>query len=255
MPQAGVVILALSDWAVSGRFPTTFTLEYIGELTSASVSKSITNSLIYAGIAVFIAVIIGSGAAYVVSRCNFLLVDALDMLATMPVSIPGIVLAVGFFLFFSSNFRGSFLDPLIDPAPLIVLAYAIRRMPFAARSIYAGLQQVHVSLEEASMNLGASRMRTFVQIVLPLISVNILGGGILTFVYAMSEVSTSVTLGALREGRGPITFYISRVIYGSAAVGTVSIAAALCLLLITVQITAITISNYLLKQRVAIFGV
>jgi len=255
MPQIGVIILALSDWAISGAFPTLITFEYVQELLSATVSRAIINSLIYSSIAVLIAIIIGSSTSYLVSRSRFVFVDFLDMLATMPISIPGIVLAVGFFLFFAGNFRGTFLDPLIDPAPLIVLAYAIRRMPFAARSIYAGLQQVHISLEEASLSLGASKFYTFIKIVLPLIAVNLIGGALLTFVYAMSEVSTSVTLGALRQGRGPITFYISQVIYGSAAVGTVSIAAALCLLLILVQLIAITFSNNILKQRVAIFGV
>jgi ABC-type Fe3+ transport system permease subunit len=83
---------------------------------------------------------------------------------------------------------------------------------------------------------------------------NIFGGAILTFVYCMSESSTSVTLGALRWDRGPITFYINQVVYGSIVVGAASIGAALCVLLMTIQILAIMISNYALKQRFAIYG-
>ena len=71
----------------------------------------------------------------------------------------------------------------------------------------------------------------------------------------MAEVSTSVTLGALREDRVPITFFISQIVYGVAAVGAVSIGAALCVLLMSVQIIAMVISNYVLKQRVAFLGV
>jgi len=163
---------------------------------------------------------------------------------------------VGYFLFFSSGwFRGSLFDPLVDPAILLIFAYSIRRLPFMTRSVFAGLQQVDKSMEEASMNLGASRVSTFIHIVLPLIVSHVIGGAILSFVYSMAEVSTSVTLGALREDRMPITFFISQMVYGLAAVGSVSIGAALCVMLMMVQITAMAISNYVLKQKVSFLGV
>ena len=121
--------------------------------------------------------------------------------------------------------------------------------------VSAGLQQVEKSLEEASMNLGASRIQTFVRIVVPLIISHMISGAILSFVYSMAEVSTSVTLGALREDRVPITFFISQIVYGIAAVGSVSIGAALCVLLMSVQIAAMAISNVVLKQKVSFLGV
>jgi len=71
----------------------------------------------------------------------------------------------------------------------------------------------------------------------------------------MAEVSTSVTLGALSENREPITFFISRIIYGVAAVGSVSIGASMCVLLMVVEVAAMTISNYILKQKVSYLGV
>ncbi|MCS7384940.1 MAG: ABC transporter permease subunit [archaeon GB-1867-097] len=254
LPQVGVFILAFTDWVTSGIFPSKLTFEYVNQLLTPSVRTAMFNSLTYSILAVLIAVFIGSNASYVVSRVKSSIANILDILSTIPISIPGIVLAVGFFLFFTSYFRGTVLDPLVDPSILLILAYSIRRLPFAARSIFAGLQQVHISLEEAAMNLGANRLHTFIRIVLPLISINIFGGAILTFVYSMSEVSTSVTLGSLRGDRGPITFYISQVVYGSVVVGAVSVGAALCVLLILLQVMAISISNYLLKQRFSIFG-
>ena len=256
MPQIGTILLAITDWATSGTFPTKLTIEYLSTLvTDPNVTRAIINSVTYASAAVVIMIVVGSSIAYVVARRNIPGRSLLDVLATVPIAIPGIALAVGYFLFFATYFRGTLLDPLIDPAALLILAYSVRRLPFSTRAIFAGLQQTHVSLEEASLNVGASRARTFFKIVLPLIAANILGGGILSFVYSMSEVSTSVTLGALREDRGPITFYISQIVYGVAAVGAVSIGAALCVLLMTVQIVAMVISNYALRQRVAFLGV
>lgn len=256
MPQIGTLILATTNWATSGTLPTKLTSEYLMTLvTDPDVTRAIFNSLVYSGIAVAIMALVGSSIAYIVAKREIPGRSILDMLATIPVAVPGIALAVGYFLFFTYYFRGTILDPLFDPALLLVFAYSIRRIPFMTRSVFAGLQQIDDSLEESSMNIGASRVRTFFSIILPLIVSHLIGGAILGFVYSMSEVSTSVTLGALREDRVPITFFISQIVYGSAAVGTVSIGAALCVLLMGVQIAAMAISNYVLKQKVAFLGV
>ncbi len=257
MPQIGTLVLASTDWATSGTLPTRFTGQYFAALaTNRNVTKAIANSLGYSVVAVAIMVLVGSSISYVVAKRNIPTRGVLDMLATVPVSVPGVSLAVSYFLFFSSPFfRGSPLDPLTDPALLLVFAYTIRRLPFTTRSVFAGLQQIDKSLEEASVNLGASRSTTFGRIVLPLIVSNIISGALLSFVYSMSEVSTSITLGALREDRQPITFFISQMVYGVAAVGSISIGASLCILLMVVQISAMAVSMYVLKQKTSFLGV
>jgi iron(III) transport system permease protein len=256
MPQIGTVILATTDWATSGALPTKFTWTYLSTLyTNTRVYGAVLNSLIYSVAAVAAMILVGSSIAYLVGKRNIPGRGILDTLATIPVAIPGISLAIGYFLFFSDHFSGTPLDPLIDPALLLVCAYTVRRLPFTTRSVSAGLQQVDKSLEESSMNLGANRSTTFFKIVLPLIVGHIIGGAILSFVYSMSEVSASVTLGALREDRVPITFFISQIVYGAAATGRVSIGAALCVLLMAVQITAMAVSNLILKQRTSFLGV
>ncbi len=256
MPQIGTVILATTDWATSGTLPTEFTGKYIqGLYTNPEVKGAILNSLVYSGIAVVVMLLVGSSIAYIVGKRDIPGKGILDILATLPVAIPGISLAIGYFLFFSDVFAGTILDPLADPALLLVAAYSIRRLPFTTRSVGAGLQQIDKSLEESSMNLGADRSTTFFKIVLPLIIGHIINGAILGFVYSMSEVSASITLGALREDRVPITFFISQIVYGAAATGSVSIGAALCVLLMAVQIAAMAVSNYILKQKSSFLGV
>jgi iron(III) transport system permease protein len=257
MPQIGTFVLASTNWATSGTLPTRVTgASFRALLTNKDVTRAIANSLGYSFVAVAIMVIVGSSISYVVSKRDIPSKGVLDMLATVPVSVPGISLAVSYFLFFSTPlFRGSLLDPLTDPAMLLILAYTIRRLPFMTRSVYAGLQQVDKGLEEASLNLGATRTTTFVRIVIPLIVTNVIGGALLSFVYSMAEVSTSITLGALREDRVPITFFISQIVYGTAAVGAVSIGASLCIMLMAVQITAMAVSNFVLKQKASFLGV
>ncbi len=126
-------------------------------------------------------------------------------------------------------------------------------MPFTARSIYAGLQQVHYNLEEASMNLGAKRFKTIRSIVMPLISLNIISGAMISFIYSISEVSVSVTLGALNIDKSPLTVYMANVWVSS--VGSAQIAAALGLLLMVIQLSVIIIVTLGFKQRYAFIGV
>ena len=80
----------------------------------------------------------------------------LDSLVMVPLALPGIVLAFGYVVTYSDTA----LDPLNNPIPLLVIAYAIRRLPYMVRSAVAGLQQTSISLEEASETFGASRFHT-----------------------------------------------------------------------------------------------
>src|SRR5205085_9401626 len=77
-------------------------------------------------------------------------------------------------------------------------------LPYVVRSAVAGLQQTPLDLELAARNLGASRSRTLRRITVPLISANLIAGGLLAFAFAMLEVSDSLIL-AQKEAYWPIT--------------------------------------------------
>ena len=255
-PQIGVAVLSVTNWATSGPFPTKFMGDYMKALIEKpDVVQAITNSATYSALAIAITIVLGTSAAYLVARRRIPGRETIDVLATIPIVIPGIIVAVGYLIFFGSLFPNTLFDPFINPGTLLVFTYTARRSPFLTRSVFAGLQQTHVSLEEAAMNLGASRTKTFLSITIPLVAANVIGGSILSFVYMMSETSTSLILGSHNPAQGPITFLMAQVIYGSGQVSAVSIAAALGVLLMTLQIIAIGVSNYILKQRVAFLGV
>jgi iron(III) transport system permease protein len=76
----------------------------------------------------------------------------------------------------------------------IVLALAIRRLPYALRACYAALQQISTALEEAAENLGATKARTVRRIVLPLMTVGLLAGFISSFSTAAVELSATLML-------------------------------------------------------------
>ncbi len=93
-----------------------------------------------------------------------------------------------------------------DPNPLVllVIAYAVRRLPYVVRAVSAGLEQTSITLEEAAVNLGAKPPMVLRRIVLPLIAANVIAGAVLAFSFAMLEVSDSLVL-AQRQAHFPIT--------------------------------------------------
>jgi len=257
LPQLGVLVYAFSgSWL--GVLPSGFTLDHFRELLrDPNVISGLRNSVIYSTIAITLIVVISTTIAYVVSRVRVIGVGVLDLLATSPLAIPGLSIALGLVILYSIGpFKGSFLDPFSNPAVLIALAYSVRKGPFTTRAVYAGLQQVHQALEEAGMNMGASRSRVLFTIVLPLIGLNVMAGAIVSFVYCMTEVSTSIVLGALNPAQAPITYVIYEYVtagYGGGAF--IHLAAAIVTLIMVLQVIAITISNYILKFRYAFLGV
>jgi len=161
---------------------------------------SIRNSLLLSSLSTVVDIILGVGIAYLLTRKRIPGKNVLDSLAMLPLALPGLVIAFGYVAAFS----GTLLDARVNPMPLLVIAYSVRRLPFMVRAAYAGFQQTSVVLEEAAMNLGASPMRTLYQITFPLVFANLMAGAILCFSFAMLEVSDSLIL-ALREQYYPIT--------------------------------------------------
>ena len=257
-PQVGVIIYAFCRNWITSALPQGFTLAHLAKIVADPiVSRAILNSLAYSLAALGLIVAMGVCASYVIARSRIPGVDILDVFVTMPIALPGLVVAVGYFYFFTTFFKGTPLDPItFGPALLLVLAYSVRKLPFTARAVYAGLQQLHEALEEAAMTLGASRLRVLKDIVLPLLLLNIVGGALISFVYCVSEVSVSITLGGLGglgvNHQAPLTYVMYQYILGPTGP---YIVAALGFFLIVIQLAAIVVSNAVFKQRFAVIGV
>jgi ABC-type spermidine/putrescine transport system permease subunit II len=108
-----------------------------------------------------------------------------------------------------------------------------------------------VVLEEASQNMGASKNKTFLKITLPLIGVSVLAGSLLSFVYSVSEVSTSLLLGSVGHTEAPLTYWTSRVLEMIGQWGGPTSAACLGVLLMSIQWVVITVTNKILGARSA----
>jgi iron(III) transport system permease protein len=176
--------------------------------------SSIRNSLLYSSLAVVLNIILGVAIAFVVVRSDLRVRGFLDGLAMLPLAVPGLVMAFGYLAISSyvgnlawvkdSRVWQHLLDVRTNPTLFLVIAYAVRRLPYMVRSAVAGLQQTSVSLEEAAANLGATQWTTLRRVTLPLIAANLVAGILLAFSFSMLEVSDSLML-AQRADFFPIT--------------------------------------------------
>lgn len=203
LPHMMVIIQSFSDRWFFTILPSEWTTDYYLEILKAGPARmSINNSLFYSGLSAFIDVVLGITIAWLLTRQKIPFANLLDALAMLPLAVPGIVIAFGYMAGF--DFKISWLNPRENPTLLLIISYSIRRLPYVVRSAYTGFQQTSVTLEEASANLGASPFRTLRKITLPLIMANLIAGAILSFAFAMLEVSDGLIL-AMREQYYPIT--------------------------------------------------
>lgn len=249
LPQAGILMGAFGKiWSFT-PFPQGFTLENF-RYVLVDTPIYLSNSLKYSGIATAIGMALGAVLAYLLVRKTFPGKDLLDGIAALPFALPGVVLATGYLRAFRNPLPVLNID-LLSSWLVIPLALSARKLPYTLRSSYASLQQTHVSLEEASMNLGATRTRTFFKITLPLMASGLLAGGTLGFVSSITELSCSWLLSLPGMGWEPMTVGI--MIYSQT--GIFGQSAAMGAILILIVGIGVVITNKLVGARVgAVFG-
>ncbi len=154
-----------------------------------SIPEAIMNSFWLATMSALIDILLAVLIAYVLVRGKTRFRGVLDSLVALPNAIPGTVLAVGFIIVFN---QPPFL--LTGTWIILVVSYVIRRLPYAVRACVAMLQQIDSTIEEASINLGVPPLRTFLRVVMPLMVPAVIGGGIMTWVTTISELSSTILL-------------------------------------------------------------
>lgn len=229
LPHVGVIFTAVSKQWIKTVLPSEYTFQHIiFSVTQPETRRCIVNSFVYASLSTTIDIGFGCLAAWLIVRERLKGTRLLDVLLMLPLAVPGVILAAGYI---AMTVRGSAFEaigPMRNPLVIIVIAYSVRRIPFIVRGVSAGLQQIPETLEHAAYNLGASFWVTVRKITFPLVLANLIAAGLLTFSFAMLEVSDSLVLAQLQEH-----YPITKEIYAQASSANIdanSIAASLGLL-------------------------
>lgn len=178
------------------------------------LGSSIQITFMLAIAAMVIIVIMSVFIAYLTVRRPNKINDSLDTVSMFPFIVPGSILGIALLASFNSG-------PIIlgGTAFIMIISFAIRRLPYTIRSSAAVLNQISKSVEEASISLGASNIKTFIKITLPMMASGIIAGSILSWINIFSELSTSIILytGATRTMSIAIYTEVLRGSYGTAA--------------------------------------
>jgi iron(III) transport system permease protein len=215
IPHAGIVVLSFAKvWSFS-YLPGRWTLDNYGEIL-VRTPYFVWNTLRYAVLAAGVDVVLGGAIAWLLLRGRVRGRHVLDLLATVPLAVPGVVLAIGYLRVFHGHELPVIGQPLTATWAVLVVVYAVRRLPYTVRAAYAALQQLHVSMEESAQSLGATRARTFRRITMPLMTRGLWAGGLIAFVTSAVELSSTILL-VPRIELGPLSYGIY--VYMQSALG------------------------------------
>lgn len=197
--------------------------------------KAIPNTFKIGIAALLFIIIIAVLIAYLVVRRSNFANRIIDTLSMVPYIIPGSVVGIALVLSFSKR---PFM--LTGTVTIMVLALIIRRIPYTIRSSVAVLQQIPLTIEEAAISLGASKMKTFFIITIPMMGNGIISGAILSWVTIITELSTAVILYNAHTITLTLAVYtyVSRGSYGvAAAYATILTVTTIISLLIYMKVT------------------
>lgn len=174
--------------------------------------------------AIFLAILI----AYLLVRRSNTVNGVIDTLSMVPYIIPGAVVGIALVITFNCG-------PLVltGTAAIMIIALIIRRLPYTSRSSVAILQQIPLSIEEAAISLGCSKLKAFFKITVPMMTNGIMSGAIISWITIITELSTAIILYSVN------TETLTLTVYTSVVQGNDGVAAAVATILLVVTIISL----------------
>jgi iron(III) transport system permease protein len=168
-----------------------------------NLADVVRNSISFSVTAVALIVVMGTLIGVLVARRTNVNTSLLDGAFMIPYVMPGIVIGIAYIAAFNSG-------PIVltGTAAIIILSIFIRRLPYAVRTTSATLRQLSPSLEEAAVSLGYNPLRAFLRVTVPLIVPGVIAGGMLSFVTAINELSSSLVLYVGSTMTMPVRIYL-----------------------------------------------
>lgn len=178
----------------------------LASLTSDLAFTALRLSLVTSVITMAIILAVGTPFAYLLARSSSGLLRVVDSLVELPIVLPPVVAGVAMLMAFGRNgILGSTLESLGISLPFtsiaVVFAQIFVAAPFYVRSAKLGFQSVPQGYEDISETLGASPMRTFWRLTLPLAGPSIFTGIALSWARALSEFGATIMFAGNLMGK------------------------------------------------------
>jgi spermidine/putrescine transport system permease protein len=219
LPIVTLIVYSFNGAGVGGFPPHNLTLDWYRVLfADDAIWTSVGNSLLVAFAAMAIALFFGIPAALALDRAHFPGKALFRRLVLLPLILPGIITGLSLLMLFrEADLKLGLLT--------IVLGHGTALISVATTEVFAGLQKLDRTQEEASLDLGANYLETFRHVTLPNLRLSIIGAALLIFTLSMDEIAVSFFLigrdntlpleiwGRLRRGITPEINAISTLIF------------------------------------------
>ena len=235
LPLAVVVVFAFNDANYPAPPWRGFTLDWFvggaagrtGLFADAPLLKSLVTSVWVASFVTMLSVAVGTANAFLLERADFRGKSALSLLMLAPLVIPGVILGISILAFasrlaqFADDTFGVELDFLRPGLPLVVLGQFSYIVSIATLTIAARLKRFDATLEDAALNLGASRAAVLWTVTLPYLKPALIGAAAISFLMSFENFNTTLMLvgsdppltimmyGRMREGASPVLNAVS----------------------------------------------
>lgn len=236
LPQLYIVNMSFRNYTNSILKPGYSLVNYKKAMEKMLV-RSVRNTLVISFVTLAIIIVIAVLIAYLVVRRSNWFNHTIDTISMLPYIMPGAVIGISLIISFSGkpfHLTGGLL--------IMIIALAIRRMPFTSRSATAAMMKIPITIEEAALSLGTSKLKTFLKITVPMMSSGIISGAVLSWVSIITEMSSGVIL----YNNKTITLTLST--YAAITSGTYGVAAVFAT--ITMVFTVLCLVIYLKFTKV-----
>jgi spermidine/putrescine transport system permease protein len=220
LPIIVLVVYSFNGQGVGGFPPHDFTLNWYRLLfQDDAIWSSVLNSVVVALASVLIALALGIPAGLALERVTFPGKGIFRRLVLLPLVLPGIITGLSLLMLFrETDLKLSLIT--------VILGHGTALISVATTEVFAGLQKLDRTQEEASLDLGANYLQTFWRVTLPNLKLSIIGAALLIFTLSMDEIAVSFFLigrdntlpleiwGRLRRGITPEINAISTIIFG-----------------------------------------
>jgi spermidine/putrescine transport system permease protein len=236
LPLAVVAVFAFNDAPYPAPPWHGFTLDWFlgnaakartGLFQDSELLASLGTSCIVAAWVTVLSVLLGTTNAFLIERARFPGKPLLSVLMLAPLVIPGVILGISILALasrladFADDHFALDLEFLRPGLPLVVAGQFSYIATIATLTISARLKRFDRTLEEAALNLGASRLAVFRSILLPFLRPALIGSGAISFLLSFADFNTTLMLvgsespltvmmyGRMREGASPVINAVS----------------------------------------------